>query len=127
MERQIHMQNIMREKMMAMQIARARELFYWFGSFYLISCAGMLLGFKKTRKPLTLVPFLPLTFIVGYQADMAYGTKLHRIKGEAENILQHESHLVSLPLGIPGLTAIEGARLHHSKEESLQKAHEVFL
>ena len=29
-----------------------------------------------------MVPFLPLTFIVAYQADYVYGTKVSRIRGE---------------------------------------------
>ena len=28
-----------------------------------------------------IVPFLPLTFIVSYLGDMAYGTKMKRIRG----------------------------------------------
>ena len=39
------MQNEMREKMMAMQIARARELLYWFGAFYAVSGLGMIAGY----------------------------------------------------------------------------------
>lgn len=38
------MQNEMREKLMSMQIARARELLYWFGAFYAISAIGMIAG-----------------------------------------------------------------------------------
>ena len=44
---------------------------------------------------------LPLTFIVGYQADMAYGNKINRIKSEAENILMYERDLIESPLGLP--------------------------
>jgi hypothetical protein len=43
-ERQIQMQNQMRERMMAMQVARARELLYWFGSFYVLAALGMIAG-----------------------------------------------------------------------------------
>jgi len=38
--------------------------------------------FKKTRKPGIIAPFLPLTFIVAYLGDMAYGTKMQRIRGK---------------------------------------------
>lgn len=31
------MRNQMREREVAMEIARARELFYWFGAFYVTS------------------------------------------------------------------------------------------
>jgi hypothetical protein len=43
-ERQIQMQNQMRERVMAMQVARARELLYWFGSFYILAGLGMIAG-----------------------------------------------------------------------------------
>ena len=38
------MQNEMREKMMSMQIARSRELLYWFGAFYAVAGIGMIAG-----------------------------------------------------------------------------------
>lgn len=44
MERQIQMQNQMRERMAAAQVARAREMFVWFGSFYAVSALAMLKG-----------------------------------------------------------------------------------
>ena len=37
--------------------------------------------YSKMRKPAILVPALPLTFIVAYIGDMAYGSKMTRIKG----------------------------------------------
>ncbi|KAK7017067.1 hypothetical protein SK128_006332, partial [Halocaridina rubra] len=80
LERQIHMQNEMREKMMSMQIARSRELLYWLGAFYAVAGLGMIAGYRRTRKPGTLVPLLPLSFLLAYQADLAYGSKLNRIK-----------------------------------------------
>ncbi len=44
LERQIQMQNQMRERMQAAQIARAREMFVWLGSFYAIATVGMIAG-----------------------------------------------------------------------------------
>ena len=76
------MQNQMRERMVAMQIARSREMLNWFGSFYLLAAAAMVTGFRKSRRPGILVPLLPLTFVLGYQLDLAYGKKLHRICGK---------------------------------------------
>lgn len=35
----------------------------------------------KTKNPAVIAPFLPLSFIVGYQADYAYGNKIDRIRG----------------------------------------------
>jgi hypothetical protein len=43
-ERQLQMQNAMRERMVATQLARARELLYWWGSFYGLAVVGMLAG-----------------------------------------------------------------------------------
>ena len=42
--------------------------------------------YRKTRKPGIIVPLLPLTFIVCYLGDMAYGTKMQRIRGEMLHI-----------------------------------------
>lgn len=55
-------------------------MLFWFGSFYTIAAVGMITGYRRSGKPGVLVPLLPLSFIFGYQADMAYGTKLQRIK-----------------------------------------------
>lgn len=40
----------------------------------------------KTKKPATLIPILPLSFIVGYQADFAYGNKITRVQGEIKTV-----------------------------------------
>nr|CAD7462961.1 unnamed protein product [Timema tahoe] len=121
-ERQIQMQNQMRERMVSMQVARARELLYWFGSFYILAALGMIAGFRRTRKPGVLAPLLPLSFIGGYQADMAYGNKLHRIRGEAENIMQYEMDLLELPCGLPSASSIDQARLDNDEKKKLHPA-----
>ena len=41
-ERQIQMQNQMRERMAATQIAMARERLNWFASFYVVATVGMI-------------------------------------------------------------------------------------
>ncbi len=76
MERQIHMQNQMRQRMQAAQVAGARGMFAWLGSFYAVASVAMIAGFRRTGKPAAVAPLLPLTFIVAYQADLAYGTKV---------------------------------------------------
>ena len=38
------MQNLMRERMMAMQLATAREMFNWWASFYGLAAVGMIAG-----------------------------------------------------------------------------------
>ena len=65
-----------------MQLAVSRELLNWFGSFLVVAAAGLITGFRRSAKPCVLVPFLPLTFVLGYQVDLAYGSKLNRIRGE---------------------------------------------
>ena len=37
--------------------------------------------YKRTRNPKMLAPMIPLTFVVGYQADLAHGNKMDRIRG----------------------------------------------
>merc|ERR1719336_1200412 len=117
MERQIQMQDQMRERMAAQQIAKARELFLWFGSFYAVAGGAMLAAFARTKKPTAIAPLLPLTFLVGYQADLAYGSKVNRIKAEAENILQYERDLTDCPAGLPSLSSIDAGRLKAQEEE----------
>ena len=43
-ERQIQMQNQMRERMAAAQVAKAREMFVWLGTFYAVATIAMLRG-----------------------------------------------------------------------------------
>lgn len=42
--RQLQMQNAMRERQMSMQLAGAREMFYWLASFYGIATVAMFAG-----------------------------------------------------------------------------------
>ena len=44
LERNIQMQNQMRERMMAQQIARTREMFSWLVSFYVVAGVAMIRG-----------------------------------------------------------------------------------
>jgi len=123
-ERQIQMQNQMRERMVAMQIAKSRELLNWFGSFYLLTTTGMIAGYKKSRRPGILVPLVPLSFILAYQIDLAYGNKLHRIRGEAENIINYESELLELPCNLPSLSTIDQARQIRNDQLKMHSAHQ---
>lgn len=134
MERWIQMHFQMKEREAAMEISRARELFYWLASFYCVSTVGFIGRFNRTKRPGTLAPIVPLTFIVAYYADLAYGTKVHRIIGlriiyralmmaitisctnfsaEAEMIMQHEPELLEWPSGLPTISEIDTARLEN--------------
>ena len=42
MERQIAMQDQMRRRQMAMQVARSRDMVLWFGSFYTLAGIGLI-------------------------------------------------------------------------------------
>ena len=44
MERQIQMQLLMRERMIATQLARSRDLCCWWGAFYVTAATGLLAG-----------------------------------------------------------------------------------
>ena len=43
-ERQIQMQNQMRERQAAAMIAKSREMFYWLSTFYLLASVAMIRG-----------------------------------------------------------------------------------
>ena len=78
------------------------------------------LRYRKSRNPAALAPFLPLTFLVGYQGDLAYGTKVNRIKAEAESILMFERDLIEMPSGLPTVASLDVGRL---KQEENSKYH----
>jgi len=40
----MQMQNVMREKMMAMQLGKAREMFNWWAAFYVVATCAMIAG-----------------------------------------------------------------------------------
>ncbi|XP_035774057.1 plasminogen receptor (KT)-like [Anopheles albimanus] len=111
MERWIQMHYQMKSRETAMQISKARELFYWLASFYGVSTLGLVSRFRLTKRPGTLAPIVPLSFIVAYYADLAYGTKIHRIQAEAEMIMHNEPELLEWPSGLPTVSEIDSARL----------------
>ncbi|XP_014886210.1 plasminogen receptor (KT) isoform X2 [Poecilia latipinna] len=110
MERQILMQNQMRERQMAMQIAWSREFLKYFGSFFAVATLGLTAGAIKRKQPGMLAPIVPLGFVFAYQMDSAYGTLIYRMRGEAENIMASEHDRLDLPLGTPTYESIEKAR-----------------
>ncbi|XP_068091682.1 plasminogen receptor (KT) [Hyperolius riggenbachi] len=110
LERQIQMQNQMRERQMAMQIAWTREFLKYYGTFFSLAALGLTAGAIKGKKPALFVPVIPLGFVFAYQYDMGYGTLIRRMKGSAESIIEHESHLLELPQGLPTFEQIEKAR-----------------
>ncbi|XP_042364777.1 plasminogen receptor (KT) [Plectropomus leopardus] len=110
MERQILMQNQMRERQMAMQVAWSREFLKYFGTFFTVAAVGLTVGAIKRKKPFLLAPIIPLGFILTYQMDSAYGTLIYRMRGEAESIMTSEHDRLDLPHGTPTFDSIEKAR-----------------
>ncbi|XP_056017350.1 ribonuclease H1-like [Ostrea edulis] len=129
MERQIQMQNQMREKQMAMMVARGRDIFQWFGAFYGTYATFAILANMKTKGKAKgmIAPLLPLTFILGYQYDLAYGSKVERMRQEADRVLDTESSLLNLPHGLPTFDSIEKGRLKTKDASAVSKGHDIFL
>ena len=80
------MQNEMRKRMMAQQLSRAREMFQWWLGFYSVASIGLIMGTIKTKNPAVLSPLVPLSFMFGYQADLAVGNKMERILGKTSHV-----------------------------------------
>ncbi|XP_036391093.1 plasminogen receptor (KT) [Megalops cyprinoides] len=110
LERQIILQTQMRERQMAMQIAWSREFLNYYGVFFSLATLGFTVGAVRKRRPGLFTPVIPLSFILAYQVDMAYGTLMHRIRGQAEDIMVAEHDCLDLPHGTPTFESIEKAR-----------------
>ncbi|KAL6071360.1 hypothetical protein STEG23_006208 [Scotinomys teguina] len=115
LERQLAMQNEMRERQMAMQIAWSREFLKYFGTFFGIAAISLTTGAIKGKKPAFLIPIVPLSFIFTYQYDLGYGTLLQRMKSEAEDILETEKTKLELPKGMITFESLEKARREQSR------------
>uniref|UniRef100_A0A336M880 CSON010997 protein n=1 Tax=Culicoides sonorensis TaxID=179676 RepID=A0A336M880_CULSO len=111
MERWIQMHYMIKQREMAKEIAKNRELFFWLSAFYAVTSTGIISRFRRMKRPAILTPLVPMTFVLGYYADLAYGTKLNRINAEAEMIMNHEEELLEWPSGIPTVSEIDQARI----------------
>lgn len=110
LERQIQMQNQMRERQAAMMIARSRDMFHWWMAFYTTIAVMGVAGFMKKKNPAPLLPLVPFGFVVGYQYDLAYRDKLQRCRAAAEKIMVEESDYIQLPHNLPTIESIDAAR-----------------
>ncbi|KAK7131724.1 hypothetical protein R3I94_016756 [Phoxinus phoxinus] len=119
LERQILMQNEMRERQMAMQIAWSREFLKYFSSFFGLTALGLTVGAVRRRRAVLLAPVVPLGFILAYQMDAAYGSLTHRMRAEAESIMVSESERLDLPHGTPTFESIEKSRRSRAHLTSL--------
>ncbi|XP_058513306.1 plasminogen receptor (KT) isoform X1 [Ochotona princeps] len=115
LERQLMLQNEMRERQMAMQIAWSREFLKYYGTFFGLTTISLTAGAIKRKKPALLVPIVPLSFIFAYQCDLGYGTLLQRMKGEAEDILETDKSKLQLPGGMITFESLEKARKEQSQ------------
>ncbi|NWT61849.1 PLRKT protein, partial [Erythrocercus mccallii] len=77
------LQNLIRQRQTAMQIAWTREFLKYFGTFFGLAAAVLTTGAIKRKNPAVLLPMLPLSFVFAYHYDMGYGTLLQRIKGKS--------------------------------------------
>ncbi|XP_056588015.1 plasminogen receptor (KT) [Triplophysa dalaica] len=119
LERQLQMQNQMRERQVAMQIAWSREFLKYFGSFFGLVTLGLSIGAVKKRRAALLTPVIPLSFIMAYQMDVAYGSLIHRMREEAESIMGSESKRLEMPHGMPTFESIEKSRRAKSRLSSV--------
>lgn len=94
----------------ALDIARSRELFFWISAFYGVTLLGSFSRFRRTLNSNALVPIVPVSFVWAYYCDMAYGTKLNRIRAEAEMIMNNENELLEWPCEIPSVSEIDQGR-----------------
>ena len=59
-----------------------------------------LIGISKGKAtPTVLAPLLPLSFLIGWHDDFLYGTKLERMRAEAERILREDAAKLQVPEG----------------------------
>ncbi|XP_075156448.1 plasminogen receptor (KT) isoform X2 [Haematobia irritans] len=101
MERWIQMHYQIKEREEAITIAHNRELFYWLSGFYITSLFGCFSFYQRSRRPASLLPMVPLSFVMGYYADLAYGSKIHRIKDLSITKIVTDLGLLRPLLGIP--------------------------
>jgi hypothetical protein len=95
--------------MLAAQLAQARDMFMFQAVVLGIMIPGLLMRARHTRNPAFAAPAVPLTGVLAYQWDLAYGTKVHRIRAEAERILAQEAALLAVPGGPPTVHSIDAA------------------
>ncbi|KAK2513886.1 hypothetical protein Q9233_015279 [Columba guinea] len=105
LERQLLMQNQMRERQTAMQIAWTREFLKYFGTFFGLAAVGLTAGCFHSS--LTQSILHPTTFL-------CYAVKAECL-GEAENILDTQSTLLELPKGPLTYEDLEKIRRSRSK------------
>eukprot|EP00697_Spironema_sp_BW2_P008622 gnl/Spiro4/23266_TR11497_c0_g1_i1.p1 gnl/Spiro4/23266_TR11497_c0_g1~~gnl/Spiro4/23266_TR11497_c0_g1_i1.p1 ORF type:complete len:137 (-),score=24.51 gnl/Spiro4/23266_TR11497_c0_g1_i1:70-480(-) len=106
-ERQVEMQKQIARKQLAMQLAARRDLFHFFAGFSVLAFPALIIKGLKTGNKSFYAPLLPLGFILAYQYDGAYGSKVSRIRADAENLLTNSPELFELPHGFPSVSSVD--------------------
>jgi len=77
------------KRMQATMVAQQRELLVWEVGLYGLLVTGVSAAtIKRGHFPVPAIfPLVLMPYAISYQADLAYGTKLERIKAEADRIL----------------------------------------
>ncbi|CAH2057063.1 unnamed protein product, partial [Iphiclides podalirius] len=119
MERQIQLQYQLQERYKALEIARNRDIFLWLSAFNVTAAAGLLTGFRRTKRSYLLIPLVPLTFVNLYYWDLGYGNKVHRIRMEAEHIMSHEADALELPCGLPTPSSVDQGRMDVEEKKKI--------
>jgi len=110
MERQIQMQQLIQERMMAMNVARARDIAYYLMIFTsAVGIVGIPMTVQK-KNPVYIFPMFPLAFVWHYFYDLGFGNKLTRQRKYAEELLASKPELVALPKGPITFDEIEECR-----------------
>lgn len=83
---------VQREVQMAVNMAKARDSIWIFGSAWTLLVTGVGAAQLAGRKPPPIagIPIVVGALVLGNMADMAYGNKMARVVKEAEYILSNE-------------------------------------
>ncbi|NXO37053.1 PLRKT protein, partial [Locustella ochotensis] len=109
--RQLILQNLIRERQTAMQIAWTQNfsnILTFFGLAAVVLTTGLA---RKRKNPAILLPIIPLSFVLSYHYYMGYGTLLQR---EAVNIFDTQSTLLELPKAPLTFEDLEKIRISQS-------------
>ena len=92
----------------ANKIALCRDRVWWMTAFYItmgtVSIGRMIHLRQFAPLPLSFVPYVLVPYLVGYQADLAYGNKAERINKMVQKIIhEEEGHWFNEPMEIPEL------------------------
>ena len=94
---QVEMQMKMRQAGMSMQLAIARERFWYYSLFVGTLFTVLPLAAIKTHNPRLLGPLFPMGISWTFQYDMYYGNLQIRARKEAERMIREEPERFFLP------------------------------